>query len=393
MATRTKLTKRICEQAPPAKGRIELRDTEMPGLVLRISSAGGRTWFYYYRDRDGIERKPKLGEFPKMSVDEAREEARTHGKPKPEEVKFGTKLKDLMELYKAKELDPAAQPTTLDKFNRYLNLLGNYGGRAMGALTRADMYTLHDDIKASNGAITAMHVLSYISTAWNWGIQRDLAPFANYALKMEQPKMKKRQRTLEPEERATILGVIHKWKCDPQTEWHTRVALFVLELIHETGVRVRAVTELKKANVKRKAKHPIMTFLDKALPLSGEKTPVDRAITTQCADILDRVPESSTDYVFQGERNDHISYAKVWSVWDAIRIEAGCPDARIHDFRRTFITDSAVDGDEDFVTVSKVVGHKSVKTTQGYFEMRPEQRVRVEQKIADKRTAALKAVS
>ena len=44
MAIKTKLTKRIIEQTPvPATGRLELKDTDMPGLVLRIKPTGART--------------------------------------------------------------------------------------------------------------------------------------------------------------------------------------------------------------------------------------------------------------------------------------------------------------------------------------------------------------
>lgn len=54
----------------------ELRDHEVKGLILR-ARANGRSWFLYYRTRTGQQRKPKLGEFPEMSLSAARETAKT----------------------------------------------------------------------------------------------------------------------------------------------------------------------------------------------------------------------------------------------------------------------------------------------------------------------------
>jgi integrase len=57
--------------------REELADTELPGLRIRITAGGVRTWVLGARDARGRSRRVMLGEFPAMGVSKAREAART----------------------------------------------------------------------------------------------------------------------------------------------------------------------------------------------------------------------------------------------------------------------------------------------------------------------------
>ena len=60
---------------PPEKGRIEVRDTKVPGLVMRMTSAGVVTWSLRTRTAEGKQTRPKLGTWPAMSIADAREAA------------------------------------------------------------------------------------------------------------------------------------------------------------------------------------------------------------------------------------------------------------------------------------------------------------------------------
>jgi len=45
-----KLTKRLCESVKPdPQKRITIKDTEVPGLRLKVSAAGRKTFLLYYR--------------------------------------------------------------------------------------------------------------------------------------------------------------------------------------------------------------------------------------------------------------------------------------------------------------------------------------------------------
>jgi hypothetical protein len=60
---------------PPKSGRVEMLDAIVPGLALRVTSKGGKTWAVRYRI-DGKQRRMTLGPFPRIELDRAREKAR-----------------------------------------------------------------------------------------------------------------------------------------------------------------------------------------------------------------------------------------------------------------------------------------------------------------------------
>src|SRR5438067_265018 len=62
--------------APPATGRLETADLRATGLSFRITSNGARSWCFRFRDpRSGKPSRATLGEYPIVSLAEARERA------------------------------------------------------------------------------------------------------------------------------------------------------------------------------------------------------------------------------------------------------------------------------------------------------------------------------
>ena len=61
---------------PPAEGRLELRDSRVAGLVLRMTAAGAATWCVRSRTKDGKQTRPKLGAYPAMGLADARKAAK-----------------------------------------------------------------------------------------------------------------------------------------------------------------------------------------------------------------------------------------------------------------------------------------------------------------------------
>jgi integrase len=60
---------------PPQRGRIELRDTKVRGLVLRMTPTGAATWSVRAVLRDGRHTRVNLGRYPGTSLAEARKAA------------------------------------------------------------------------------------------------------------------------------------------------------------------------------------------------------------------------------------------------------------------------------------------------------------------------------
>jgi hypothetical protein len=70
---RKKLTPKLIDSLPTATGkRYEVRDELLTGLLVRVSSTGGKVWYTSCRKI----RRIKIGTYPILSLADAREKAR-----------------------------------------------------------------------------------------------------------------------------------------------------------------------------------------------------------------------------------------------------------------------------------------------------------------------------
>ena len=67
-----KLTKSAVDAAQPQDKAIELRDTVVPGFLCKITPAGRKVFMLQYRTNAGERRKPALGQYGELTVDQAR---------------------------------------------------------------------------------------------------------------------------------------------------------------------------------------------------------------------------------------------------------------------------------------------------------------------------------
>ena len=58
--------------AQPQDKAIELRDTVVPGILCKITPAGRKVFMLQYRTNAGERRKPALGQYGELTVDQAR---------------------------------------------------------------------------------------------------------------------------------------------------------------------------------------------------------------------------------------------------------------------------------------------------------------------------------
>src|SRR5215211_9318071 len=74
---RVNLTQKIVEATPLPLGRksVDYFDRRMPGLVLRVSAGGTKSWNAVYRHH-GRARRLTIGRYPVIALDDARARAR-----------------------------------------------------------------------------------------------------------------------------------------------------------------------------------------------------------------------------------------------------------------------------------------------------------------------------
>jgi Arm DNA-binding domain len=67
-----KLNKTAADAARPETAPYELRDTIIPGLLLKVTSTGPKIFMLAYVANDGQRRKPAIGRFGEITVEQAR---------------------------------------------------------------------------------------------------------------------------------------------------------------------------------------------------------------------------------------------------------------------------------------------------------------------------------
>ncbi len=67
-----KLTKSAVDTAQPQAQPIELLDPLVPGFLCKITPAGRKVFMLQYRTNAGERRKPALGQYGELTVEQAR---------------------------------------------------------------------------------------------------------------------------------------------------------------------------------------------------------------------------------------------------------------------------------------------------------------------------------
>lgn len=192
MAKRALTAAAIERLKPPASGQVEHFDAGFPGLALRISYGGSRSWVYFYR-LGGKQRRFTIGTYPALGLGEAREAWRTaktaveRGED-PAAAKAEAKRRDpdtvrsVGEDFIAKYAKPRNR--TADEVARMFetHLYTKLGTVRIEAVTRRDILDLLDGIEEKASGARANRVLANVRRLFSWAVERGIieaSPVAN----------------------------------------------------------------------------------------------------------------------------------------------------------------------------------------------------------------------
>lgn len=183
----------------PESGRANYADEVCPGLVLRVTDRGTKTFSVIYKvlgeggvnERGrllrGKQHRVTLGRWPFLRLPKAREDARgviakaTEGRD-PRVGRLQDNLirhTNTFDLVKQRFVDQHAKPrlrnwktlqSTLD-----LHVTPVWGQMPLRDIRRSDVHDLLDAIVAKGRVGTAREVRKYLSTMFNWALDRELA--------------------------------------------------------------------------------------------------------------------------------------------------------------------------------------------------------------------------
>lgn len=329
---RTRLTSIAVEKvAAPSSGRIELHDTEVPGLVLRVSASGSKSWSLTYRFK-GVLTRLTLGQWPGLSLREARERAREargtiqRGVDPAQERKAAEREQRLtfsacVDDYIAKYAKPHQR--TWKKTQSIMRRLAvaAWGDVPVRDIRRRDVVDLLDALSART-PYQANHLRCYLSHFFKWLMEREIieaSPLTGVAPRL---KPQPRSRVLSDAEIAAL------WHATQQLGGPFGAATRLLLL---TGMRRQEASALR------------WDELDgdwAAMPASRMKNGRDfRAPLSSAAKaIVESMPKMGA-HVFTTTGKTPISgWGKVKERLDHVMVaELGEPvaDWRLHDVRRT----------------------------------------------------------
>ena len=333
---------------PPASGQEEHFDKGFPGLALRISYGGGRSFVFFYR-MGGKLRRMTLGTYPAVSLVQARQawrDARQNvaaGRD-PAKVRkreeagsdFESVVRDWLKRDQAKNKSVREVERVVERV-----LLPAWGHRAVKDITRRDLRDLIDGIADRGAPVMALRVHAYVHRFFRWCVGRDIIE-ANPATDLPKPASEtRRDRVLTNSE------LIAVWNGAGKIGWPFGDAIRLLIL---TGARREEIGQLKWSEIK-----------GDVIALEGARTknavPQTIPLSLPAATVLQQVPRiADSERVFTTNGKTAVSgWSRAKSRLDEL---SGVSDWRVHDLRRTVATGLQKLG-VNLQTIEAVLGHTS----------------------------------
>jgi integrase len=224
-----RLTDRFIQSVTsPVADRAAYRDTEAPGLELRVSPDGGKSWSIRYRPRGRDRKRTTYGAYPAISLHEARARAREIAAA----AARGVDLPEQEERQREEEDKAAKRPHTVgDLLDRYVaeyckinqrrwQLVermfamhvkpARIDGRPLGQkplveLRRADLVELLDELQNEKGLQAQVNrVRSQLVAALNWAIEHEYLDTSPAAAIKRRKIEASRERVLDDDELRAI---------------------------------------------------------------------------------------------------------------------------------------------------------------------------------------------
>ncbi|MGQ0533306.1 MAG: tyrosine-type recombinase/integrase [Caulobacteraceae bacterium] len=261
------------------------------------------------------------------------------------------------------------------------------------AVTSADVAKLQADVAAGKtagetktkkrgvarvrgGQRAAAVTVVCLQAMYNWAIKRKLVP-ENPAKGVERFKSEPFERYLTMEELNRLLTTLVQMQDDGELDARLASAFRLLLL---TGARKSEISDLRWEEIDLERAFITLNALRSK---TGRKRITLSA--TALAELRDLSPQKD-GYVFPAKRGEGPTRA-LQDAWEAIRIEAGIENVRIHDLRHTFASLAAAGG-QSLYLIGKALGHAQSRTTKRYAHLVAEPIWRVGDIVAAKIAAS-----
>lgn len=349
----------------PGKAQLDVWDTEMPGLGVRVSSKRKTFFVMRYVNRKKV--RSTVGVFPVMNVDDARDEARSllldmqkgvnpnvekQKRKDDSEITLGPVFESMIR--DNKDITQTTKDFYELKFNKHLS---HWNARQVNEITENMVSSLHDKISINSGKVAANQTLRLLRSILNYSKAR-------YKLPAENP--------------VSILSGLKKWhkeeprkriiKEEDMPAWYKAVDEYptgdhgrdYLMLILFTGLRKNEATSLEWEYVDLKNK--TLTVLD-TKNHTDHTLPLPAILVKMLQDRRARYGAGER-YVFPGSGKKGHLFNSQHFIQEIKRLHG--LDYTLHDIRRTFTTIASQLGYNVWM-VNALTNHKSQDVTGKHY--------------------------
>ena len=173
-------------------------DSNCPGLVLRVTEGGVRTFGVLYRvaGKGGVGGRGKplmgpqqrftLGKYPRIGLKQARERARAiideasegvdprEAEAKARAIRNSTKIEDIVSQFVDRHCKPNIKAWQNVARALQLHVVPRLQGLSITEITRTDIHGLLDDLVDQGKKGTAREVRKHLSKLYNWAMDRQI---------------------------------------------------------------------------------------------------------------------------------------------------------------------------------------------------------------------------
>ena len=358
------LTERTIRDAQPGSKQRFLWDAQVKGLGVRVTMAGSKAYVLDYR-MHGRRRRAVLARVSEVSLREARQRA-------------GAELARI----RAGESDPltrrqeaSAAPTVNDGLDRFFGEWAptriaterlterttreyrwqaeRYVRPAIGRLRIEDVG--RQDVEkmvrplapvARNRLLALTSRVFTLFEHWEWRAQR-----TNPARGIERALEEPRDRVLSPSELAALGDALARAEA-------AAAAVAAIRFAALTGLRISEVLGVQWAHVQPESAAVVLPKTKTGRRVHG--------LPSAALELLASLPRINEWVFTTGRAHDApVTYKTVRRAWKAVAADAGVPDARLHDLRRTVMTRAAGSGLGAHV-LRDLLGHKTTAMADRY---------------------------
>ena len=355
-------TKRaLADIAPPDQGRVYQYDAKAPGLAICVTEVGTRT-FYFVKKLDGRTIRVRIGKFPDLSVENARDTAKkltvavANGE-NPQVAKRAkateTTLGELWTYWMDTHAGPHKKSASTDQ-QRWNAYLSHWSNRRLSSIQQADVRSLHLRMKATpyvaNRAVSLLRAMYNIASELGYKGENPARGIRKY-------KEESRDRFLMPDELPAFFQALDS-EPNPLMRTFFVVALF-------SGARRGNVCAMRWDQID-------LTQSTWRIPDTKRGEPQVVPLLPAALDALLAIRDKAVDgWVFPARNrrgHDCPHLTDPMPAWRRLLKRAGLSGLRIHDLRRTAGSYMAITGTA-LQIIGKALGHTQQQTTAIYSRL------------------------